>query len=102
MEFQFPNPILVQNSGQTAKKWQNDAFINIQLPRADGTMGKLGSIGLKLSKPSEKSLIEYLREDPERVVELLKHAHFDFRMADGTTSAGFALPVEAPAQAAQG
>ena len=99
--FQFPQvpvfPQPVQNQGNTNNdRWKNDAFINISLPRGDGTMGKVGSIGLKLSRPSDRQIIEYLREDPERVVALLQNAHFDFRMANGSTSAGFVLPQAAP------
>lgn len=91
MSFSFPQPNQAAPN-QANTNWRNDAFINISLPRADGTMGKVGSLGLKLSKASERQLIEYLREDPERIVELFKHAVFDFRMVDGSTSAGFVLP----------
>jgi hypothetical protein len=76
-----------------SERWKSDAFINIFLPTADGGKKKLGSIGLKLSKPAEAKLIKYLQEDPSRVVALLQHAEVDFRMADGSDSEGFALPV---------
>lgn len=92
--FQFQQP---QNTNNVANlpnqdKWKNDAFVNIYLPRADGTVAKLGSIGLKLTKSSDKAVIEYLKADPSRLARLLATATVDFRMADGSDNADLVLP----------
>jgi hypothetical protein len=93
--FKFPNQTKsnVTNMPQR-ERWQSDAFINIFLPTPDGGKRKLGSIGLKVTKPAEAQLIQYLSEDPTRIVALMAHAEVDFRMADGSDSTGFALPTE--------
>lgn len=83
-----------QNQAQANadESWKSDAFVNISLPTADGGTRKIGSIGLKLRKAAEKELIEYLQADPSRVADLFSQASFDFQLADGSTSSGFALP----------
>lgn len=77
---------------EASSRWKSDAFINIWLPNEEGGRRKLGAIGLKLNSPKEADLIEYLREDPSRINALLADAEVDFQMADGSSSAGFALP----------
>lgn len=95
--FRFPNEESFADdrfSGRRGQRedWKNDAFINIYLPGADGEPRRLGSIGLKMSRHAERGLIEYLQKNPEAVTQLFQGAEFSFRMADGSSSAGFALP----------
>jgi hypothetical protein len=66
------------------QKWKSDAFLNFYLPAKDGGRKKIGSIGLKKSRPIECQLIEFLSENPEaRVGELLAKLEVDFRVTNG-------------------
>ena len=77
----------------TKENWKSDAFINIYLPSADGeNPRKIGAIGLKLAKAAEAELIAYLQSSPEAVEALMAGATYNFRMGDGSSTAGFALP----------
>ena len=92
--FAQPNSTAQQSAPSSGNdNWRNDAFINVYLPKADGTGSrKIGAIGLKLRKDAEKALIDYLNANEGNIDALMSTATFDFQMVDGSTSAGFALP----------
>lgn len=73
------------------ENWKSQAFINFYLPSKEGGRRKLGSIGLKTSKPAEAGLIEWLQEDPSRVAVVAEKLEIDFQMADGDATKGFDL-----------
>ena len=82
-----------QRGGQN-DNWKSDAFINLWLPRRDGSRAKLGSIPLKLSRTNDAQVIEHLANAPdlEAALEQLKERIvIDFNMADGSDSAGLDL-----------
>lgn len=86
------NPNSTRSTGSNNdESWKSQAFINIYLPGRNGNRRKLGSIGLKVSKPAEKELIEFLQADPERITELMAHAEVDFQLVNDTESNGFDL-----------
>ncbi len=64
-----------RNSGNTQSNntdWKADAFINLFLPRKDGSRMKLGFCALKMSQQDQQQLINWLKEDPEGHLEALK------------------------------
>jgi len=75
----FDRPVNAQND-----QWKSDAFINLYIPTRQGGRRKLGSIGLKLSKPVEKQLLDYLADAGEEGLASLKERLIiDFQRADG-------------------
>lgn len=99
MAFQTPNnanvsPFPGQAPAQAGQndKWKSDAFINLYLPTESGERRKIGSIGLKLSKPLEKQLLDYLADNGEEGLANLKEKiELDFKRADGQNGAALAL-----------
>lgn len=81
------------NAQSNNDDWKSDFFVNFFLPNQDGGRRKVGAIGLKLSKAHEKELIEYLQADPSHVQKLLGAMEVTCASADGSSSAGFALPA---------
>jgi len=62
-----------------------DAFINLSLPRTDGSKCKLGDTGIKLyvDKADHIALINMFQDNPESAVELFrKHLIIDYREAN--------------------
>lgn len=70
--------------------WKSDAFINLYLPTNGGTRRKVGSIGLKNSRPFEKDLIDKLSADPEAVKRMLAACEIEFNLAEPDNDKGFA------------
>ena len=70
--------------------WKSDAFINLYLPTNGGTRRKVGSIGLKATKPFEKDLIEKLMADPEAAKRMLAVLEIEFNLAEPTDDKGMA------------
>lgn len=66
-----------QSNGNT--EWKADAFLNIFIPRKNGTRMKLGFCALKESNVDQAKLIAWLREDPEaRIAALLQKLVIEF------------------------
>lgn len=61
--------------------WKAQAFINIYVPRADGSKAKIGAIPLKTAKKLEAALIERLKTE-EGLKAFANNVLFDFQMAD--------------------
>jgi hypothetical protein len=93
----FNRPARVTNNVIENEAWKSQAFINIYLPTKEGKRRKLGSIGLKVSRPAEKQLIDYLAEDPSRIGQLLARAEVDFQLAEGSEETAFDLSAGQPA-----
>lgn len=61
------------NTGNNGNSdWKADAFLNLFLPRKDGSRMKLGFCALKLSQADQAQLIQWIKEDPEGHLEILK------------------------------
>lgn len=75
----------------TNDSWKAAGFINFYLPRADGKEAKLGAIPLKLSKPNEKKLLDWLDADPANAAKLLPKLIVRYQSATPADTAGFAL-----------
>lgn len=59
--------------------WKADAFINVFLPRKNGTRMKLGFFALKESNVDQSKLIAWIKEDPEaRIAALLDKLVIEF------------------------
>lgn len=71
--------------------WKSQGFLNFYLPAKNGTRRKLGFIALKETKPNEKTLLDWLNEDPSRVATLLSKLEIDFQPAGGEPMSGFDL-----------
>lgn len=71
--------------------WKSDFFINLFLPNQDGGRKKVGSIGLKLSKPDQKNLIEFLTADEANVEKFLGKLQATVAAADGSSSSSYDL-----------
>ena len=81
----------VAGNAQQSDDWKSDWFINLFLPNKDGGRKKVGSIGLKLSKPDQKNLIEYLTADEANVEKFLSKLTASVAAADGSSSSSFDL-----------
>lgn len=71
--------------------WKAQAFLNFYLPRQDGSRAKLGAIGLKMAKPNEKTLIEWLNADPANIQKLVNKLEVEFKSVEPTEGSGFDL-----------
>lgn len=59
--------------------WRADAFLNVFLPRRNGTRMKLGFFPLKESNVDQAKLIAWIKEDPEgRLASLLEKLVIEF------------------------
>lgn len=103
--FQFPgNNNQQSNNQRQGGRAKADAYINVRIPRKNTDpnqppiMSNLGSVELRGTTPAMTNLINWLKEDPSRISALMSTAEFDFRMADGSSSADFVLPDTKPAQ----
>lgn len=72
------------------ESWKADAFLNLYLPTKGGSRRKVGSIGLKNSKPFEKDLIAKLSADPEAVKRMLTVLELEFNLAEPEDDKGMA------------
>lgn len=91
--FQAPAGVQPSEDNVTRGNFKKaSAYINIYLPNTDGGKRKLGSIRLYEDKAPEAELINWLKEDPSRIGQLMGNAIIDFQSADASTSSGFALP----------
>jgi hypothetical protein len=59
-------------NNQSNSDWKADAFLNLFLPRKDGSRMKLGFCALKMSQQDQAQLINWVKEDPEGHLEILK------------------------------
>lgn len=90
MAFKFNNNVAAI-PGTADDSWKSQGFINFYLPKKDGGKRKLGSIGLKASKPAEKELLDWLNEDPSRIGQLFAHCEVEYKSAEGDENSGFSL-----------
>jgi len=99
MAFDFGNNnnVTPLNSNNNFRKSQG--FINLYLPTQEGGRRKLGSIGLKMDKPAEKQLLEFLMADPSRIGQLLRRLEADFQPAEGNPANGFDLSFDEETEA---
>jgi len=81
------------NAAPVNDSWKAQAFLNFYLPSKDAKGGrrKLGAIPLKESKPIEKQLMDWLKEDPSRVEIILSKLEIEYHVADGSNTTGFDL-----------
>ena len=81
-----------QAPAQNSTSWRADGFINVSVPRKDGTAKRLGSLALKIGDDAEmKQLVGWLEEDPSRISKLLERAIIDFRSAKPNHQGGLDL-----------
>lgn len=76
---------------QTNDSWKAQGFLNLYLPAKDGKRMKLGAIPLKQSKPAEKKMLDWLKEDPSRVEQILAKLDIEFKSATPDDAIGFDL-----------
>lgn len=70
--------------------WKSDAFLNLYIPTNGGSRRKVGSIGLRMTKPFEKDLIEKLKADPDAVKRMLAVCELEFNLAEPEDDKGMA------------
>lgn len=66
-------------------------FLNFYLPSKDGKRRKVGAIGLKDSKPAEKSLREWLEADPKNIVTFMEKIVIEYQSAEPQEGHSFQL-----------
>ena len=71
--------------------WKAQGFLNLYLPAKDGKRMKLGAIPLKESKPSEKTMLAWLNEDPANAEKILAKLIIEYKSAVPADGAGFDL-----------
>lgn len=59
---------------QQAQDWAAVAFINLNLPREDGNLGKIGAIPLRLKDEEAVALAKWIEVDPDNRLAQLKEA----------------------------
>jgi hypothetical protein len=80
------------NASTSNEAWKAQGFLNFYLPSKEGgKRRKLGAIPLKMNKPSEKTLLEWLNEDPKRAAKILAKLEIEYQSATPGEGAGFAL-----------
>lgn len=77
--------------GQQNDNWKAQGFLNLYLPSKEGGRKKLGAIPLKESKPTEKTLLAWLNEDPSRVKVILSKLEMEYQSAEASDKNGFDL-----------
>lgn len=60
-------------------EWKASAFVNVYLPRKDGTRMKLGFIALKGDHQEQKHVLDTLRGDPEAIERLKSKIVLEFK-----------------------
>ena len=58
--------------------WKAQGFLNFYLPSRENSRKKLGAIGLKASKASEKALLDWLNEDASRTATVLAKVQLEY------------------------
>ena len=67
--------------------WEKaQGFINIYLPRKDGSQMKLGALALRISKNEEKQVLDYLASSEENIQKLANRLVFEFRAVNENRS----------------
>ena len=71
MAFNRSNAAVVVPANQTWEK--ASAFLNLYLPRKNGSRAKIGAVPLRLSKDTEKAVMDIIAKDgsPDRVLSKL-------------------------------
>lgn len=73
------------------ESWKSDGFLNLYIPTKAGGRRKVGSIGLKNSKPFEADLIKRLSEGGEEATKaMLAVLELEFNLAEPTSDDGMA------------
>jgi len=91
MAFNTNNAAASVAPGPTNENWKAQGFLNFYLTTANGGRAKLGAIPLKVNKPKEKTLIEWLNEDPSRAQVILSKLEIEYQSAVPADGSGFAL-----------
>lgn len=92
MAFKILNETQGQNNNDA--RWKARGFINLYLPRKDGSMKKLGAIALREADPEAVKLVEWLMVDPEkRLATLFSRVEVSFNLAERNNS-GLDLPED--------
>lgn len=99
MAFKNSNNVMrFNNSRRTNDRddsWKADAFLNLYLPKRDGSKAKLISVPLKLDRVNDAELIEFLSAHEDNAQKLIsKRVIADFRLADGSNSSGLDLDLD--------
>jgi DNA gyrase/topoisomerase IV subunit B len=80
------------NQQDNNDNWKAQGFINLYLPsKEEGKQRKIGAIPLRISKASEKQLLEWLKADPANAKKLAEKLIVDFQEAVASETAVFAL-----------
>ncbi len=67
-----------QSNGNNSD-WKADAFLNVFIPRRNGTRMKLGFFPLKENNVDQAKLIQWIKEDPEaRIAALISKLVIEF------------------------
>ena len=64
--------------------WKATAFVNVYIPRADGSKAKIGALPLKMGKKVDAALIERLKTE-EGLKAFANNVLFDFQMVESDT-----------------
>lgn len=78
------NPNRSGNTNNQDDAWKASGFLNLYVPNRDGKRTKIGAIPLKEARPSEKMLLDWLKEDPRRVATIKEHLEIEFRTSEPT------------------
>lgn len=65
--------------------WKAQGFLNIYLPRKDGSRVKLGAIPLRETRVNERQILDWLKQDDDsgnRLRTLVNKIEFEFNTAE--------------------
>lgn len=74
------------SNSQGNSEWKASAFVNVYLPRKDGTRMKLGFIALKGDHVEQKRVLDTLRADPEAIERLKSKIVLEFKDLEGASA----------------
>jgi hypothetical protein len=80
-----------KSKGNSNSDWKAAAFINLFLPRKDGSRMKLGFCALKSDDPEHLQLMEWLEADEGNLNKLATKLVLDYRAVEEKTDNGLDL-----------
>lgn len=81
------NAVTSQSAQPRNENWKAQGFINLYLPRKNGSRAKLGAIPLKASRDNDRRLLEWLNEDPSRVSVIMDKLIMEYQSAEQSDDA---------------
>ena len=87
----FSRQAPVRQSVQQDDSWMAQGFINLYIPRDDGTRAKIGVITLRDSKRNEAHIRAFLEADPANIKKFMNKLVMEYQNAEPKESSDLSL-----------